>query len=74
MGKVSLYKAINMGLLVSFLIQAFTAVIMVLRIRLPHPQAVFEVHEYNGILMVVLAVWHIVLNRRWIETNFFKKR
>jgi len=60
--------------LLSFLVQALTAIIIVLRIKVPHMQLVFEVHEYNGMLMIVAAAMHVVLNWGWLKANFFKKR
>lgn len=69
-----LYNTVGLALLCSFTIQAFTAVIIVLRIRVPHVQTVFKVHEYNGMLMIAIAVSHIILNWGWMKASLFKKK
>ena len=74
MNRAQLYKTVGAMLLLSFLVQALTAIIIVLRIKVPHTQLVFEIHEYNGMLMIVVAAMHVVLNWGWLKANFFKKR
>ena len=74
MSRVQLYKAVGAILLLSFLVQAVTAIIIVLRIKVPHTQMIFEIHEYNGMFMIIVASMHVVLNWGWIKANFFKKR
>jgi len=72
--KVLALRVVNMALLFSFILQAVTSIVMLLKIKLPHLQLVFEVHEYNGLLMIIAASMHIALNWGWIKANFFKKR
>jgi len=72
MNRAQLYKTVGLLLLFSFAAQAATAVIMLLKIRVPHMQAVFQVHQYNGLLMVILALMHVILNWGWIKANVLK--
>ena len=74
MNKVGVLRVVNTVLFLSFILQAITIVIILFRIKTPNMRLIFEVHEYNGILMVVMAVTHITLNRGWIKANFFKKK
>lgn len=74
MNKVAVMRTVNMALLLSFILQVITSVVILLKIRLPHVQLVFEAHEYNGLFMIIAAAMHIVLNWGWIKANFFKKR
>lgn len=51
--------------------QAVTAGIIILRLRVPHTRMVFELHELNGVLFIAVALTHIVLNWGWVKANFF---
>ena len=73
MNKFVALRIVNMVLFFSFMLQVITSVIILLKIRLPYTQLVFEVHEYNGLLMIIAAATHITLNWGWIKANFFKK-
>ena len=72
--KILTLRVVNIALLFSFILQAITSVIIVLKIRVPYRELVFETHEYNGIFMIIAAATHIVLNWGWMKANFFKKR
>ena len=74
MNKVKLLRAVNTLLFTSFIVQAATGIIMAFRIRVPHMQTLFEVHEYNGFLLAALVLAHLMLNFGWIKANFFTKR
>ena len=76
MNKSDMLRFVNMPLGVSFLIQAGTALIMFSEIKLPNKDLLFEVHEYNGLVLIALAIFHIYLNWGWIRATFFspKKR
>ncbi len=74
MNRVIVLRSVNMTLALSFLLQVMTVIIIVFHITTPDPQLVFEIHEYNGILMVLLVCTHITLNWGWIKANFFKKK
>ena len=74
MNKATMLRIVNAVLFFSFVLQAITSAIIFLRLKVPHRQTIFEVHEYNGLLMILLAITHIILNWGWIKANFFKKR
>ena len=74
MNKMLALRAVNIILFFSFILQVITSVIIFFKIRLPYRELVFEVHEYNGLFMIIVAVIHITLNWGWINANFFKKR
>ena len=74
MNKAGALRIVNAALFFSFVLQVITSIIILLRIKLPNAQLVFEVHEYNGIFMIMMVATHITLNWGWIKANFFKKR
>ncbi|MCX5679364.1 MAG: hypothetical protein NTZ95_01655 [Candidatus Omnitrophica bacterium] len=74
MNKPVVLRVVNTVLFFSFILQAITIAIIILKIRLPHMQLVFEVHEYNGLFMIIVAAIHITLNWGWIKASFFKKQ
>lgn len=74
MSKITLLRWVNVCLIFSFLVQAVTSSIIFFKIKLPNVTAVFELHEYNGLLMITLVTAHIILNWGWIRANFLKKK
>lgn len=74
MDKVKLLRIVNPVLFLSFVVQAVTVSVILLRIRIPHLRAIIELHEYNGIVMITLVSIHIILNWGWIRANFFKAK
>jgi hypothetical protein len=74
MDRARLLKFLNPGLFLSFVIQAFTGIILFFDWEIFRGLFVFRVHEYNGLLMVFLVVFHLALNWRWVWANFFKKK
>jgi len=74
MNKAVALRIVNMALLFSFTIQAVTGIIMSLGIKTHHARLIFEIHEHNGLLMIIIVAMHIALNWGWIRANFLKKR
>ena len=74
MNKFGVLRIVNMVLFCSFIVQVITSIIIFFRIKTHNTQLVFEIHEYNGLLMIILAATHIALNWGWVKANFFKKR
>ncbi len=72
--KAGALRIVNAVLFFSFVLQAITSIIIVLRIKTPRTQLIFEIHEYNGLFMIMMVVAHVALNWGWIKANFFKKR
>jgi hypothetical protein len=73
MNKLGLLKLVNMGLLVSFLVQAITSIVLFSGIEVPQMKLILKTHIYNGLVMVALALIHLVLNWGWIRANFIKR-
>jgi hypothetical protein len=64
MNQATLLKIINPFLLMSFFMQVFTGI----------TGYFYTVHEYNGFVLVSLALSHLYFNRHWIINSYFKKR
>ena len=73
MNKVKLLRVVNILLFSSFAAQAITSIMIFFKLKIIRPAIIFEIHEYNGLLMIALAVTHITLNWGWIKANFFKR-
>jgi len=69
MTRTYVLKIVNPILGVLLLNQAITAL---LHDRLPD-EAYEALHEGGGVLLVVVAALHVVLNWNWIKANFFRK-
>lgn len=77
MNRTALMKITNIALFVTLAIQITTAILILLRHLIPSGRAlafILELHEYNGILFIVLAVLHVWQNRGWIKVNILKKK
>ncbi len=76
MNKSEMLRFVNLPLALSFLAQAATALIIFSGIKLPFKALIFDIHEYNGLLLITLVLVHIYLNWGWIRATFFpaKKR
>ena len=71
--KNKLLKIINSLLLISFIIQTLTIIVLFFNLKVPRLDLISEVHEKNGLLLIALAIIHVILNWNWIKANFFKK-
>jgi len=74
MNKAAVLRIVNVVLFFSFILQAITSIIIFLKIKTPYMHSIFEIHEHNGLFMIIVAATHITLNRGWMRANFFKKR
>lgn len=72
MSKLNILKFVNILLGVTFIIQLLSSVIIILRIKVLKPGMIFEIHEYNGIIFILLVLAHVSLNWGWIKANIFK--
>ncbi|MCM8760549.1 MAG: DUF4405 domain-containing protein [Candidatus Omnitrophica bacterium] len=73
MNRAKTLKVVNAALLVSFLAQTVTALIIYFGIDIPDMKLVYDIHEHNGMIMIVLVLVHVALNWGWIKANFFKR-
>lgn len=64
-------RIVNVILAVDFLIIAFTAIFHELII----PTGYYgQFHALPGFLFIILVLIHIILNRKWIKSNYLKKK
>ncbi|OGW75361.1 MAG: hypothetical protein A2Z72_06990 [Omnitrophica bacterium RBG_13_46_9] len=63
MNKNNMLKIINPLLFASFVIQAVSGVMLLLG-----KGGFDELHEYNGVLLIVLAAIHLALNWGWVKS------
>ncbi len=64
-------KVINILLLIDFLVIGVTAI---LNNMIQATGLYFIFHAVPGFLFLVLAVCHLVLNRKWLKTNYFSRK
>jgi hypothetical protein len=69
MTKANWLKAVNPALFLSFLVQAVTGIWLIIKPSGP----VFELHERNGILFLLLVSAHLFLNWGWVRATFLKR-
>ena len=70
MNKIKLQKIINSLLFIVFAVQVITSLFLLFN---RGTEAIAEVHKYNGVLFIALAVIHIMLNWGWVRSVIFKK-
>ncbi len=71
MNKIKLLKLVNPVLGISFLLQAISAVTMVLG---KAPRWLYKLHIINGLIFIIIAIVHVTLNWGWIKANILKKK
>jgi hypothetical protein len=74
MNKAVALRIVNPILFFSFMIQVITSLIIVFKIKTHYTPLIFEIHEYNGLFMIMVVAAHLTLNWGWVKANFFKKR
>ena len=66
-------KIVNPILFIVLSVQACTGLIFILRLKTSYLRTIAEIHEYNGMFLVGVAILHVTLNWNWIRLNFFRK-
>ncbi len=78
MNRAKLFKAATVLLAISFLVQFITVIGMVffkgLLRQLGISGILFEMHEYNGFIFVVLVLVHLLFNWGLIRANILKRK
>ena len=74
MNKAAHMRPVNLILAISFVMQAITSLIIFFHIKVPRRWGIFDIHVYNGLLMLCLALIHLWLNWGWIKANYFKAK
>jgi hypothetical protein len=73
MNKLKWLRRLNIILFLSLLVQVATSLLMFFRLFMSQFGVFSEVHEYNGILFVVLVIAHLGFNWGWVRANIIKK-
>lgn len=73
MNKNQWLKFVNPVLFFVFVVQAVTGLVIFSQWNIPPLGVIFEIHKYNGLMMIVLAMIHLTLNWNWVKANFFNK-
>jgi hypothetical protein len=74
MNKVKWLKVLNPILFISLVVQIVTSIMIVMRLFMSKINAILEIHENNGIFLIVLIVGHLFLNWGWVKSTFFSKK
>ena len=70
MSRALLLKIVNALLVLSFLVQVASVVVM----EISPGEFIGELHEVNGYILIGLVVLHVILNFAWIKTNLLTWR
>lgn len=73
MNKQKALKWLNLALFALFAVQAVTGVLAFTGL-LENPEIAGEIHEYAGLVMVIIVLVHLWLNWSWVKLNFFKDK
>jgi cytochrome b subunit of formate dehydrogenase len=73
MNKMKLLRILNLILFIVFVVQVLTGLAMFFQLKFLNVGQVSEIHAYNGLLLVVLWLGHIILNWAWIKSTYFKR-
>jgi hypothetical protein len=73
MNKIELLRSVNAVLLITFIIQAGTGVMLFFSLDVGNPEFVANIHKYIGLLFIILALLHVYLNWGWLRANFLTK-
>jgi len=73
MTKLSVLRIVNAVLLVSFILQVATSLMLFFEFFPFSGRVIAETHEYNGLFFIFLVFLHIGLNWNWIKANFLAR-
>jgi len=73
MSNLKLLKILNPVMFIVFLIAAKAVMLYKYSpfFNLKGNEAVYEIHETAGKIFILLAIFHIILNWKWIKLNVF---
>ena len=77
MNRLALLKITNLVLFLSVAVQAATGLSLLftgLIIKIGLLGLILDIHKYNGIIFVLLAISHISQNWGWIRMNILKAK
>lgn len=70
MNKQKALKILNPLLLIAAALQLVNVVML----KLEPPAFAYQVHEWNGYVLISLAILHLILNWSWFKSNFLGKK
>ena len=76
MNKAASLKVTNLFLFISMLAQLFTGIILFFDLftgKAKLFEMIIRIHRYNGFILALLVVIHLILNWGWIKMQFFKR-
>jgi hypothetical protein len=70
MNKQKALRILNPLLLIASALQIANVVLL----KLDPPAFAYQVHEWNGFVLIGLATLHLLLNASWFKSSFFIKK
>ncbi len=74
MTKSEILRISNVALFIVFVFQVLTSLVLFFEIKPLDGELMDKVHAYNGMLMIALVVWHIILHWPAVRAMFFKRK
>jgi hypothetical protein len=77
MNKTKLLKLTNIILMISFVIQVMTSMILYFHLFDSHPhlfKIALKTHMNNGMLLIAVAFVHLILNWGWVRSSLLKRK
>ena len=74
MTKSEMIRSSNIALLICFIVQVFTSLVLYFEIKPLDGEVMEKVHVYNGMLMIALVVVHIALHWPAVRAMLFKRK
>lgn len=75
MKKQKMLKVLNIFLIISFVITAFSLIFYkFIPSEIQGSEFLYEMHEIAGMVMIILGILHFILNFNWVKVVYFKKK
>lgn len=68
-------RVLNVFLLLAFLTAAISLLLYrFIAWQLQGDESLYQVHAYGGMIFIILAILHLILNFNWIQANYLKRK
>ncbi|MDA3812633.1 MAG: DUF4405 domain-containing protein [Candidatus Cloacimonetes bacterium] len=75
MNKQKVLKVLNIFLILSFIITAFSLIFYkFIPSEIQGSEFLYKTHEFAGIIFIILGIFHFILNFNWVKAVYFKKK
>jgi len=75
MKKQKMLKVLNIFLIISFVVTALSLIFYkFIPSEIQGSEFLYKIHEIAGIVMVILGIFHFILNFNWVKAVYFKKK